>query len=202
MGLESYLLNVEFTEPIPEEKIVTLFHAAGMIHLVNKNSGETLNDFREYYFEIRSEQGLTEAHCILPPLETTLQDFSLRFSILSPKYVIDQTFRFLYELSAFKPIQIFDTEIRNHIYRKLRKEGKVGQSFEGLGQDEDDEIDNLCYIPLDLEIFRQNDLAIAKRQRVLENETGIVIEGGEKTIEVVRKEGLFERFLGWIKREL
>jgi len=202
MGLESYLFNIEFKEPIPEDKIVTLLHGAGMTHLVNRNSGETINDFRSYYFEIRSEQGLTEAHCLLSPLETTLRDFSLRFSILSPKYVIDQTFKFMYELDAYKPIQIIDTEIRNHVYRKLRNEGKIDQSFEGLNQDEDDKIETLCYIPLDLEMFKQNDLAIAKRQRLLENETGIIMEGGEKTIDLVEKEGLFRRFFGWIKREL
>jgi hypothetical protein len=202
MGLESYLFNIEFAAPIQEDKIVTLFHAAGMTHLIDKNLGGTINDFRSYYFEIRSEQGLTEVHCLLSPSETILQSFNLRFSVLSSKYVIDQTFKFLHDLNAFKSIRLIDTEIRNHIYRKLRKEGKVDQSFVGLNQVEEDYVENCCYIPLDLEMFKQNELAIAKRQRVLENENGMIIEGGEKTIGLIDKKGLFERFFGWIRREL
>jgi hypothetical protein len=202
MGLESYLFKIEFIEPIPEGKIISLFNAAGMTYLGDRKHGETITEYRSYYFEIRSEQGLTEAHCLLAPSETLVEEFSLRFSILSPKYVIDQTFKFLTGLSALKSFRIFDTEIGNHIYRKLRKEGKVDQSFEGLNYVEAKEIENLCHIPLDVRIFKQNEPSITKRQIILENEIGKTIEGGKNTTDYISKRGLFNRFIGWITNEL
>jgi hypothetical protein len=36
----------------------------------------------------------------------------------------------------------------------------------------------------------------------LDNKEGKVIEGGLATIDYIEKKGLFNRFLGWIKKDL
>jgi len=146
---------------------------------------------------------LTEAHCILGPTASVLEDFSLRFSIVSPSTVIDQTFDLLRKLNDIRSIKVQDTEIKNHRYRQLRIAGKVDNWFRGLeGTDEEAEIEQSSYIEIDAEKFLQNQPGIMKRQIIANNDKGEVIEGGDKTIRFIEKKGLFHRFLGWIKNEL
>ena len=203
MGLEAYLFNIEFIEPVLEQDIVDVFDKIGMTHLTEKFKERTDKNYGSYYFELRTENGLTEGHCILAPTDTEISDFSLRFSVVSPKTVIDQTFDLLKKLNDIKPINVYDTEIKNHVYRQLRKDKKVDDWFYGLeGTDEEAKIEKGCSIEIDVEKFRQNQLGLMKRQIVLNNEKGEIIESGSTTIDHIEKKGLFERFFGWVKNEL
>ncbi|WP_298739903.1 hypothetical protein [uncultured Chitinophaga sp.] len=203
MGLESYLFNIEFKDPVLEQDIIGLFERTGMKHLDDKFNKRTAENYGAYYFELRTENGLTEAHCILGPTASVLEDFSLRFSIVSPSTVIDQTFDLLRKLNDIRSIKVQDTEIKNHRYRQLRIAGKVDNWFRGLeGTDEEAEIEQSSYIEIDAEKFLQNQPGIMKRQIIANNDKGEVIEGGDKTIRFIEKKGLFHRFLGWIKNEL
>lgn len=203
MGLEAYLFNIEFKEPVLEDEIVGLFETIGMTHLVNKFEKRTDKNYGSYYFELRTEKGLTEGHCILEPTDTKLSDFSLRFSVVSPKIVIDQTFDLLIKMNELKPINVYDTEIKNHIYRQLRRDKKVDDWFNGLeGTDEEAKIEKVCYIEIDADVFKQNQLGIMKRQIVTNNEKGEIIESGSTTINHIEKKGLFDRFIDWVKNEL
>jgi hypothetical protein len=203
MGLEAYLFNIEFKQPVLEENILGLFHKIGMTHLSNKYSERSEKNYGSYYFELRTSKGLTEANCILAPTDSSLTDFSLRFSVVSPKTVIDQTFDILKRLNCIQPIIIYDTEIRNHIYRQLRKDKKVDEWFNGIeGTDEDDKIEKMCVIEIDPETFKKNELGIKKREIVTNNTKGEIIESGSQTIDHIEKAGLFDRFIGWVKNEL
>lgn len=203
MGLEAYLFNIEFKEPVLEREIVDLFETIGMTHLVNKFEKRTEENYGSFYVELRTEKGLTEGHCILAPTDRELSDFSLRFSVVSPKTVIDQTFDLLIKLNELRPINVYDTEIKNHIYRQLRRDKKVDDGFNGLeGTDEEAKIEKACYIEIDADIFKQNQLGIMKRQIVTNNEKGEIIESGSTTINHIEKKGLFDRFIGWVKNEL
>jgi len=109
----------------------------------------------------------------------------------------------LEKLNAIQSIKVYDTEISNHIYRKRRKEGRINDWFNGLeGVTEENEIEKISEIPIDIEIFQKNEFGIMKRQIVLGNKEGEIIEGGSPTIEYIDKKGLFERFIGWVKKEL
>jgi len=189
--------------PVPELEILGLFDSIGMTHLANRHTIRTENDYGSYFFELRSDKGLTEAHCVLRPTDMTLSEFSIRFSVISPKTVIDQTFHLFERLNVIKPIDIYDSEIRNHIKRKLRNEGKVDRWFKGLeGTAEEDKINKMCYIPIDSNVFMQNKLGIAKRELVCKNDSGEIIEGGPATSILIRKKGLFDKYIGWITKEL
>jgi len=199
MGLEAYLFRIEFISPVPENGIINLLERAGMRHLSEKQKTER---FREFYFECRTSNGLTECHCLLPSNESVLSECSLRFSILSPYTVITQTFRILSNLNQLTPIQVVDTEIGNHLYRELRRNGEVDASFSGIeGTSKAAEIRRKSYIPIDVEQFRKNQLGIQKRNIVLNSMTGEIIESGSKTIEQIKKRGVFDRFIGWVSKE-
>ena len=203
MGLEAYLFNIEFKEPVLEQDIVGLFEKIGMNHLNDKFEKRTDKNYGSYYFEYRTENGLTEGHCILEPTDREISDFSLRFSVVSPKSVINQTFDLLKKLNDIKPINVYDTEIKNHVYRKLRQDKKVDDWFNGLeGTDEEAKIEKGCYIEIDIDKFNQNELGIMKRQLLINNDKGEVIESGSNTINHIEKKGLFDRFIGWVKKEL
>lgn len=203
MGLEAYLFNIEFKEHVLEQDIVEVFDKIGMTHLADKFEKRTDRNYGSYYFELRTEKGLNEGHCIFAPTVRELSYFSLRFSVLSPKTVIDQTFDLLKKLNTIRPINVYDTEIRNHIYRQLRKDKKVDDWFNGLeGTDEEEKIEKACYIEIDVEKFKQNQPGIMKRQIVINNENGEIIESGSITIDHIEKKGLFDRFIGWVKKEL
>lgn len=202
MGLESYLFRIIFQVPPSIGVAVNLIEVAGMNYLKERSKEQSESDYGNYFFELRDKKGLIEAHIITSPGETIVDEFSLRFSILSPMAVVELTFDFLKNLNEIAPIEIYDTEIRNHIYRQLRRSGKVDINFEGLNIEHDEAIDKLCLISLSADDFRRNELEIMKRQTVLENKEGQIVEGGSATFNVIAKKGLFERFLGWIKKEL
>jgi hypothetical protein len=200
MGLEAYLLQIRFRKSTSEDEMIPLLREAGMLYLDYKSHKQDLNSYGNLYFEQRSNRGLTEAHVLTSPGYTTVDDFSLRFSILSPKSVVDQTFEFLQKLNALIEIEVYDPEIRNHIFRRLRQTGKVDLNFAGLNKEDDAAIEKLCIISLNTDEFKRNELEIVKRQTVLANADGEIIEGGSATIDFIEKKGLFNRFLGWIKK--
>jgi hypothetical protein len=174
-----------------------------MACLPTSETQKPMTEFRSYYFELRTENGLTEANVIFEPKLSSVNEFSLRFSVLSPKAIIDQTFNILAALNSTIPIKIYDTEITNHIYRQFRKDGVVDQHFGGLeNTDKENDIMQKCYIPIDINEFIKNEFGIYKRQLIISNEYGEVIEGGEKTIEFIEKKGLLDRFIYWFKNEI
>lgn len=164
MGLETYLFNVQFKEPVLEQDIICLFENSGMKHLSDKFEMRSHKNYGSFYFEKRTAKGLTEAHCFLTPTQIGLSDFSLRFSIVSPKTIINQAFELLKKMDEIKRIKVFDTEIKNHFYRQLQKENKVDDWFNGIeGTDEEAKIEKSCYIEIDPEKFKLNQLGIKKR---------------------------------------
>jgi hypothetical protein len=203
MGLESYLFQIELDNAVDESKIIDLFKQVGMACLPTSKIKNPLTDYRSYYFELRTQNGLTEANVLFAPKETSTTEFSFRFSVLSPKAIIEQTFNILSILNSVNPIKVYDTEISNHIYRQLRKDGEVDKDFGGIENTEkENDIMQKCYIPIDINEFIKNELNIYKRQLIISNEYGEVIEGGEKTIEFIEKKGLLDRFIYWVKSEL
>jgi hypothetical protein len=202
MGLESYSFDVEFSTPPTIMSAIAFIEKAGMRYLTEKSKPHTENNSGSYYFECRTDRGMTEAHMLILAGEVTIDEFSLRFSILSPRTVIDVAFQFLTRLNEIVPIEVYDAEIRNHIFRQLRRTGKVDVEFKGLNEDDDAAIDKLCYIRINADDFRRNELEIAKRKTVSENSEGEIVGGGAATFDIIRRKGVFERFLGWIKKEL
>jgi hypothetical protein len=146
MGLESYLLQIKFQTPTSEDAVIALFEETGMVYLKDRSQRQTEASYGDLYFERRTSKGLTEANIVISPGDTTVDEFSLRFSILSPNSVIDQAFEFLQRLNVFSRLEVYDTEIRNHIMRQLRQTGRVDQNFEGLNAEADDAINKLCSI--------------------------------------------------------
>ena len=203
MGLESYLFQIHLDKQVDESEIVNLFKQIGMACLPTSEIQKPTTEFRSYYFELRTENGLTEANVIFEPKLSSVNEFSLRFSVLSPKAIIDQTFNMLGTLNSTIPIKVYDTEITNHIYRQLRKDGVVNQHFDGIeNTDKENDIMQQCYIPIDINEFIKNEFGIYKRQLILSNEYGEIIEGGEKTIVFIEKKGLLDRFIYWFKNEI
>ena len=201
MGLESYLFYIEFENKIREQELDSLLISVGLRQV--KKEGKNLSDFRGYYYELQTENGITEAHSLFSPNEEKINDFSLRFSVSSPNSVIDQTFGLLNKLNAKKPIKIRDTEIYNHEYRHLRQIGKVDDHFKGLSKSEDEKIRIKCYIPIDAKEFKENKMGIMKREILLrDNGDKAVIRGGSETIEHIERKGAFQKFFGWIKKEI
>ena len=149
MGLESYLLRIRFHTATSGNTVIALLEEAGMRYLKERSQFQTADSYGDLYFELRTNQGLTEANVTTSPGETTVDEFSLRFSILSPNTVIDQTFEFLRKLNNLSRVNVYDTEIRNHIMRQLRQTGKVDQNFQGLNADDDIAINKLCFISPD-----------------------------------------------------
>jgi hypothetical protein len=202
MGLDSYLFQIRFEMPPKEADAIVLLEEAGMSYLKERSNNQTDQNYGCHYFEQRTANGLVEANLTTAPGDPAADEFSLRFSVLSPKSVVDQTFDFLNRLHTLSPIHVYDTEIKNHIMRQLRQSGKVDKDFEGLKDEDEEAIDKLCFINLNTADFKRNELQIMKRERILSNIEGVVIEGGSVTIDYIEKKGLFDRFLGWIRKEL
>jgi len=87
----------------------------------------------------------------------------LRFSILSPNTVIDQAFEFLTKLSMVKAIKLMDTQL------KMKE------------------------LPIDVDEFKRNPDGVKRRQIIINNQTGLVIESGKATTDYIRQHHLAEK---------
>lgn len=163
MGLESYIISASFKKPLLQTEIINLFQDAGATFHVDKSNIEPLDSFRHWYFEIRSNLGLTEIEILLTPNKTYVTTFVARFSILSPSTVIDQTFDFFSKLKTKRSLTVFDTD------------------------------NNSKVLTLDIEDFKSNKEKVRKRQIIINNKTGLVIESGSTTINYIHKNNLMDK---------
>ena len=163
MGLESYLLHVVFKNVVPQTEIKGIIESAGASFLSDKSNIEPIDTYRHFYFEIRSELSLTELELLLTPGKSIVTSFSLRFSILSPSSVIDQTFAFLNKLNTLRSIKVLDSD------------------------------NNSKKLNLDINQFKLNKDKVGKRQIVLNNKTGLVIEGGSATNDYIYNNNLIDK---------
>lgn len=166
MGLESYLLEVCFKNPVPQTDIKDIIESAGASFLAGKSNTEPIDTYRNFYFEIRSDLGLTELYILLAPEKRVVTNFSLRFSILSPSSVIDQSFAFLNKLNTIRSIKVIDAD------NKLKE------------------------LDLSADQFKLNKNTVRKRQIIINNKTGLVIEGGAVTTEYIHNNNLMEKIWG------
>ena len=184
MGMESYLFKVVFKEKVRNEEIVPLLIKTGARMLEEEKSfWDDSFGYKSFFFEIRSDQGLTQMHVLLDGNETYLENFSVRFSVVSPATVIDQTFDFFERLNSQTPIVLRDAEIVNHLWRRDVKAGKRDNSYEAMRveNEADENYEKSALIPIDAVLFKANEMGIAKRKIVLENEIGAIVGGGGDT---------------------
>jgi hypothetical protein len=196
MGLEAYLFKVQFNPPVKKNEIINLFQKSGMTYLKNKTKTNSI--YHSYYFEKRTDQGLTECHCLSK--DNILPYCSIRFSILSPHTVIEQTFDIFKQLNKFNQIKVFDLEIENQIYLELVKRKIIKANFQEIkGTKLEDEVLHRLHIPIDPIMFRENKNNIIKKNMILKNETGKIIESDDTTIKSIEKDRKVEDYFGWIK---
>lgn len=163
MGLESYLITAVFTKPVDQTEIVNIFQESGATFLTKKSNTEPVDTYRHWYFEIRTELGLTEIDIMLTPNKTNATNWTLRFSILSPATVIDQTFNFLSKLRTKCSLKVFDTDNKSK------------------------ELD------LDIAAFKANKDKVKKLRIIINNKNGLVIEGGSATTQYIYDNNLMEK---------
>lgn len=138
MGLESFLFYIEFEREIEEKTLDELLVSIGLKQV--KKDGENLTDFRSYYYELITNNGIIEAHSLFLSQKDSIQKFSLRFSVFSPTEVIDQTFDLLSKLNNKKSIKV----IYKHPYASVKQEGK------------EDVLQDQSYIPINAEAFKKS----------------------------------------------
>jgi len=185
MGLETYLLKIEFDEPVITDRIIGLLNSVGLQKL--DDHGMNIKEENSLFFELRTENGLTEAHCMTNQNKPTISHFYVRFSVLSLKSVICQTFKVLSDFNDVIKIRVFDTEIFNHQHQKSKRRKN--------GNDD-------CYIPIVAEQFIQNKHGLKKREIICGNEEGLIIESGFSTLDFIYKNNLYEKYIGWFKNEI
>lgn len=166
MGAESYLIEVIFKNPVPHTEIINLLVSSGSTYLPDKSNSSPIDSYRSYYFEIRNDLGLTELYVQLSPKQEKINRFFLRFSILSPHTVIDQSIDYLIKL-------------RN-------KEGIMALYADGSSKE----------LELDVGEFKLNRKRNRILQTIISNETGLIIEGGDTTTHHIYENNLVERVWG------
>ena len=166
MGAESYLLSVVFKEPIPQNEIKELLVNCGADFLSEISNLEPQTTFRNYFFEIKSDLGLTELNVLLTPNENFVNYFTIRFSILSPSSVIDQSLEFLRRVKNKRLIKVFAPE---------------SDSKE---------------IELDTQKFKLNKRKNRILETILSNKYSLIIEGGDITTQYIFKHNLVDEVWG------
>ncbi|MDB4655520.1 hypothetical protein OAE48_01605, partial [Flavobacteriales bacterium] len=156
---------------------------SGFYHLRHQDKTSTDGSTSYSYFSCKTEYGLTESLAYIDNKAGTVKDIHVRFSVMSKTTVIEQTFGLFKKMVQLHDVLIYDTEVYNHLARiEAEKDGKLGQWFYKPNEDMGQIIDQLCHIPLSPKVFRENPLGITKRERVINNTKGFVIEGGEPSV--------------------
>ena len=192
MGLESYLFYVTPQEPMRAERLVPFMTESGFYHLKHQDKTASDGSTSYRYFACKTEYGLTESLAYLDNRAGTVTDIHVRFSVMSKTTVIEQTFGLFKKMLQLHDVVVYDTEVYNHLARmEAKKDGKLGKWFYKPNEDTGQIIDQLCYIPLSPKVFRENPMEITKRERVINNTKGLVIEGGEPSVTALHnsKEG-------------
>jgi hypothetical protein len=192
MGLESYLFYATPQEPLCTEKLVPFMTESGFYHLKHLDKTSSDGSTSYSYFSCKTEYGLTESLTYLDNKAGTVTDIHVRFSVMSKTTVIEQTFGLFKKMVQLHDVLIYDTEVYNHLARmEAKKDGKLGKWFYKPNEDMGQIIDQLCHIPLSPKVFRENPMEITKRERVINNTKGLVIEGGEPSVTALHnsKEG-------------
>ncbi len=165
MGLEAYLLRVKFKKPVNADKLHYFLEKQGF-KMISKR-GSKLSDYRDGCYELASDKGITEANILVPPEKITVIALSVRFSVISPASVIDQTFDFFKELNKEFELELQDTEIINHLWLETtRIEDRKGRGRIPTPEEYEEQMKEVA-IPIDAEEFKKNKLGIRKRQSVL-----------------------------------
>jgi hypothetical protein len=157
MGLEAYLFRVRFRKKELLKDIDAFLREYGF-----KAMGE--------FYELYTDKGVTEANLLSWPGKDKVDELSVRFSVISPATVVDQTFDFFKALKKRFDLQIQDTEIINHLFLTNTKldDRKIGDMKVPSEKEHDEEMRKVV-IPIDAEEFKKNQHNIRKRALVLSN---------------------------------
>jgi hypothetical protein len=161
---ESYLLRVELSGEYAEDKLHVQLQQAGMTLVKKEDTG----GYKNYQYELSSDSGTTRVSFMLSPAKPNIKELSVRFPVPAPPGIIDQTFGFLGKLNALLSIAVYDTEIRTHIFSQYKKQEENILKYQRLIEENKAEIDRQCYIPVDAQAFKRNEIGLEKRRKVLE----------------------------------
>ena len=104
MGREAYLFKALVQEPIRFEQLSEHLRTLGF-KKVNTEAGESEEN---NYFELNTVQGITEIHAYVE--KGYVVWFYIRFALLNPNNVIEQTFQFFDEIVSRLKIRIIAVE--------------------------------------------------------------------------------------------
>lgn len=159
MGLEAYLFRLCFDENVDFFRLNNFLLDYGF-KVVKK---ESISEYRSICYELASEKGITEAHILLSPKQKEVDVMHVRFSVISPHNVTDQTFTFFKILNETYGFKLCDTEVSNHIFLATRK--PADRKWSGVTWAQ--EVEEEALIPIDVEEFKKNKMGIRKRRLVL-----------------------------------
>lgn len=193
MGQESYLFRIEIIKEVEEAELNKYILQSGA--LLTKTEGETHKDYREYYYEYHSQDSIIELHSLFPPGLSSIHQFYMRFSILSPLSVVKQTMGLFKKMNQYLDFRIFDTEVYNQLHQEyLHKQKEISKT-------QDELIRSNSYIDIDSARFIKNERKILKRE-VLKSDKfkKVKIGGGQATMQYIRENNLYDSTIGYIMR--
>ena len=160
MGLEAYLFRLYFNKEVDFSELSNFLLDYGF--KIVKKEGDSISEYRSIYYELASEKGITET--ILSPKQKEVDVMNVRFSVISPPKVTDQTFTFFKILNETYGFKLCDTEVSNHIFLATRKPAdRKWSGVSWIGPKPPKE----TVIPIDVEEFKKNKMGIRKRKLVL-----------------------------------
>ena len=198
MGLEAYLFRVNFKHPVEEKTLDELLFTSGFSR--TNDPSEDLSTFRNYYYELKTILGVTEAHMLIRPKGNSVSGIYVRFSVMSPPTVIKQTFDLLKSLKEQVDFELKDTEISNHLYNVLRSKNTVDKDYQGLSKEEKSKLEAKAIIPLDVAQFKMNEYEVYKRKLVLENSPEKEPIRNKETISQLKSKGFIGKYFGWVTK--
>jgi len=110
MGLEAYLFRLSFRKNVDFSSLNNFLLDSGF--KIVKKEGDPMSK-SETCYELASKKGITET--ILRLEQKWMHVLNVRFSVMSPPNVIDQTFTFFKILNETYGFKLYDTEVHAYI---------------------------------------------------------------------------------------
>lgn len=161
MDNQAYLFYLMIQETVAATSLDQFLQKVGFE--LTKHTGKGLKTFRNYHYQFKTADGMVQLHFTLPPNQVTVKTVSLSLTTEDKRAIVAAVFERLQRLKTDLKFELMDAELKTKHLLTLKEGGKVNEYLIGLTTEETNNLEKLCFVELNAELFWKNEENLRKR---------------------------------------